>query len=182
MHLRNIVAVGVASLLMVVLLLLMAVGCPMLSQRRGRISTTATLRSHLRIIALQGRTFSLRACKGWHRYGVAGVISSNMALMMMEQHIEDAVALDDVADAVGLSRRQLERLFRTEFGATPVAMYIRLRLEHARRLVVFTDKALIDIALETGFENVSHFIRKFRKEFAITPVAARRRHAAETGA
>ncbi|SSC71666.1 unnamed protein product [Ciceribacter sp. T2.26MG-112.2] len=107
---------------------------------------------------------------------------TNMALMMMEQHIEDVVSIDDVADAVGLSRRQLERLFRTEFGATPVAMYIRLRLEHARRLVVFTDKALIDIALETGFENVSHFIRKFRKEFAITPVAARRRHAAETGA
>ncbi|GEO85525.1 MULTISPECIES: GlxA family transcriptional regulator [Alphaproteobacteria] len=107
---------------------------------------------------------------------------TNLALIMMEQHIEDVVSIDDVSDAVGLSRRQLERLFRTEFGATPVAMYIRLRLEHARRLVVFTDKPLIDIALETGFENVSHFIRKFRKEFAITPVAARRRHAAETDA
>lgn len=102
----------------------------------------------------------------------------SLALMVMEQHLEDVIGIDDVANALGISRRQLERLFQNELGATPVSVYLKLRLDAAMRLVASTEKPLIDIALETGFENVSHFIRKFREAFSLTPGAARKQLAA----
>ncbi|HXV30640.1 MAG TPA: GlxA family transcriptional regulator [Sinorhizobium sp.] len=102
----------------------------------------------------------------------------SLALMVMEQHLEDLIGIDDVADQLGISRRQLERLFQDELGATPISVYLKLRLDQAMRLLASTDKPLIDIAIETGFENVSHFIRKFRKAFSTTPAAARRQLAA----
>ncbi|ASY55239.1 MULTISPECIES: GlxA family transcriptional regulator [Sinorhizobium] len=106
----------------------------------------------------------------------------SLALMVMEQHLEDLIGIDDVANVLGISRRQLERLFQNELGATPISVYLKLRLDAAMRLVASTDKPLIEIALETGFENVSHFIRKFRKAFSITPAAARKQLAAARGA
>lgn len=98
----------------------------------------------------------------------------SLALMVMEQHLEDVIGIDDVANVLAISRRQLERLFQSELGATPVSIYLKLRLDAAMRLVASTEKPLIDIALETGFENQSHFIRKFREAFSITPAAARK--------
>ncbi|APG89951.1 HTH-type transcriptional regulator GlxA [Sinorhizobium americanum] len=106
----------------------------------------------------------------------------SLALMVMEQHLEDLIGIDDVANVLGISRRQLERLFQNELGATPISVYLKLRLDAAMRLVASTEKPLIEIALETGFENVSHFIRKFRKAFSITPAAARKQLAAARSA
>ena len=95
-------------------------------------------------------------------------------LITMENHIEDVVPTVDLAASVGLSRRQLERLFMEEMKAPPGAVYTRIRMERARQLVLQTEAPLIEIALEVGFDSASHFARLFRKTFGGSPTQLRR--------
>ena len=99
----------------------------------------------------------------------------HLAIMMMEQHMEDLLSIETVAMMSGLSRRQLERLFEREIGVAPNVIYMRIRMAAAIDRVVNTDKPLIEIALDTGFENLSHFARRFREAFGDTPSSLRRR-------
>jgi transcriptional regulator GlxA family with amidase domain len=95
------------------------------------------------------------------------------ALIIMESHIENTVPITQLAAAVGLSRRQLERLFMEKTKSSPALLYKRLRLERARRLLTQTKAPLVDIAIEVGFENASHFSRAFRKTFGQSPSKVR---------
>jgi transcriptional regulator GlxA family with amidase domain len=90
-------------------------------------------------------------------------------LILMEQTLESELTIDQLARSVGLSRRQLERLFAQELKASPARVYMRLRMERAKMLVAQTDASLIDIALQVGFENTSHFNRVFKSIHGKTP-------------
>ncbi|MCJ8055807.1 helix-turn-helix domain-containing protein [Shinella curvata] len=98
----------------------------------------------------------------------------HQTLLLMEQHMEDVLPVGALATLIGLSRRQLERLFLECLEASPSAIYLRLRLESARRMMVDEPKRpLIDIALANGFSGPSHFSIRFRAHFAISPTEAR---------
>lgn len=70
---------------------------------------------------------------------------------------------------VGVSRRQLERLFKEKAGISPANAYRHVRLIHAKSLVTNSDASMLEIALEAGFENPSHFARTFKKFHGQTP-------------
>lgn len=91
------------------------------------------------------------------------------ALILMEQHIDDELTIDNIADAVGLSRRQLERLFMVEAGTSPAQAYTKLRMKKAQSLVKHTNATFVDIANDVGFNNASHFSRAFRRLYGISP-------------
>jgi transcriptional regulator GlxA family with amidase domain len=95
------------------------------------------------------------------------------SLLYMEQNIDEKVGIERIAENVGLSRRQLERLFHEKTGTSPGAAYMKIRMHKARFLVERTSKPLIEIALDVGFENSSHFCRKFRESFGVTPTKLR---------
>jgi transcriptional regulator GlxA family with amidase domain len=90
-------------------------------------------------------------------------------LLSMEQHINDRIPIARLARQVGVSRRQLERLFREKAGMSPANAYKRVRLIHAKSLVTNTDASMLEIALEAGFESASHFARTFKKFHGRTP-------------
>lgn len=95
------------------------------------------------------------------------------ALIIMERNIENTLSIPELAAAVGVSRRQLERLFLEKTKSSPALAYRRLRLDRARHLVLQTKAPLIEIALEVGFENASHFARIFTKTYGQSPTALR---------
>jgi transcriptional regulator GlxA family with amidase domain len=95
------------------------------------------------------------------------------AIIVMEQNIENALSVTELAEAIGVSRRQLERLFLKKANSSPGAIYRRVRLERARHLVLQTKAPLIEIAIEVGFENASHFARLFRKAYGHSPTTLR---------
>jgi len=95
------------------------------------------------------------------------------ALIIMERNIENTLSVGELAAAVGVSRRQLERVFLEKAKSSPALVYRRLRLERARHLLLQTKAPLIEIALEVGFENASHFARLFRKAYGVSPTALR---------
>ncbi|AYG62573.1 GlxA family transcriptional regulator [Rhizobium jaguaris] len=98
-------------------------------------------------------------------------------LITMESHIEDVIPTEELAAFVGLSRRQLERLFMEEMKASPGTIYTRVRMERAKQLVLQTQAPLIEIALEVGFDSASHFARLFRRLFGQSPTELRRAQA-----
>lgn len=95
------------------------------------------------------------------------------ALALMEANTEHICTRAELALAAGVSSRQLERLFRAELGSTPGAYYALLRLERARQLARQTDLGLAEIALACGFSSLSHFSRRYRARFGISPGAER---------
>ncbi|MBX4949133.1 GlxA family transcriptional regulator [Rhizobium binae] len=94
-------------------------------------------------------------------------------LIMMEQHIEGRLPIEELAASVGLSRRQLERLFMGETKSSPALVYRRVRMERAKQLLIKTKASLIEVALEVGFENASHFSRAFSQTFGKSPTRMR---------
>ncbi|UCI29738.1 GlxA family transcriptional regulator [Mesorhizobium sp. B4-1-4] len=91
------------------------------------------------------------------------------ALIIMENHVENTISIAKVAGLIGLSRRQLERLFRDKTALSPANAYKRVRLERAKQLLMQTRAPMIEIAIEVGFENASHFARLFHKTFGQPP-------------
>ena len=94
------------------------------------------------------------------------------AIQLMDANRFDALPLHEVAAQVGISQRQLERLFRAEFRKTPAAVYLELRLDEARQEVLAGHRALIDIALDYGFQPAT-FGKVYRRAFGTLPSADR---------
>ncbi len=95
---------------------------------------------------------------------------------IMESHIEDPISPADLAEQVGMSTRQLERLFRRYLNRSPKRYYMELRLEHARNLLMQTDMSVINVALATGFTSPSHFSKCYRSHYSTTPYRERGAH------
>ena len=88
----------------------------------------------------------------------------------MEANIEEPMGLDELSRHVGLSRRQVERLFKAHLGCVPTRYYMRLRLETARRLMLQTNLPALDIALACGFVSAPHFTKCYRSVYGLPPV------------
>ena len=93
----------------------------------------------------------------------------------MERHIESPLTVDALAQGVGITRRQTERLFEGLLGIGPAEYYRSLRLERARTLARSTDLAMIEIAMATGFASESSLARAYRRQFGRPPSSERKR-------
>ena len=74
---------------------------------------------------------------------------------------------------LGISASQLARVFRNEYGMTPVEYLSQVRLDHAKEMLEDRDNAIIDIAYEIGFDSLPAFYRFFKKHTGTTPKAYR---------
>ncbi len=99
-------------------------------------------------------------------------------IQMMEQNIEEPISPATLAKDVGMSTRQLERLFRRYLSRSPKRYYMELRLQKARNLLMQTDMTVINVALACGFASPSHFSKCYRSHYDTTPYRERGSHAA----
>jgi transcriptional regulator GlxA family with amidase domain len=90
-------------------------------------------------------------------------------IQQMEANLEEPLTRGDLADAAGLSSRQMERLFAKYLKKSPARYYVELRLNRARLLLLQTNMSVIDIALACGFVSASHFSKCYRDFFGKTP-------------
>ena len=97
------------------------------------------------------------------------------AIALMESNLEDPLDAERLADAAGLSLRQLERLFRRHFKMTPRRYYLDLRLQRARALLQYTDLPVVEIAVACGFGSAAHFSRSYHAWTGKAPSGERRR-------
>lgn len=95
---------------------------------------------------------------------------------LMDEHIEDPLSLDQIAVAVGVSRRQIERLFKRHLGAAPKQYYLHTRLKRSRELLLQTSLSVMDVSMACGFRSPHHFSKCYRTYFARSPSAERERY------
>ena len=100
-------------------------------------------------------------------------------IQMMEINIEEPISPSVLAKDVGMSTRQLERLFRRYLDRSPKRYYMELRLQKARNLLMQTDMSVINVALACGFTSPSHFSKCYRAHYDTTPYRERGSHAAK---
>jgi transcriptional regulator GlxA family with amidase domain len=91
------------------------------------------------------------------------------AISLMQTYIEEPVSIDELSKSIGISVRQLERLFKKYLSCVPTRYYMGLRLNQARRLLLQTSKSIIDISLACGFVSSSHFSKCYKGYFGSSP-------------
>lgn len=101
----------------------------------------------------------------------------SLVIQMMESNIEEPISPSTLARDVGMSTRQLERLFRRYLNRSPKRYYMELRLQKARNLLMQTDMSVINVALACGFASPSHFSKCYRAHYDTTPYRERGSHA-----
>jgi len=102
----------------------------------------------------------------------------SQVIQMMEANIEEPISPSILARQVGMSTRQLERLFRRYLNRSPKRYYMELRLQKARNLLMQTDMTVINVALACGFASPSHFSKCYRAHYQTTPYRERGAHGA----
>lgn len=90
-------------------------------------------------------------------------------------HIEDPINIADVANEVGVSVRQLERMFHKTTGNTPLGYYKSLRMHKARQLLLYSKDPMIQIAIAVGYASSSAMSKNYIDVFGIHPKEDRKK-------
>jgi transcriptional regulator GlxA family with amidase domain len=90
------------------------------------------------------------------------------AIQWMQEHVEDGICVQSVADAVGVSHQQLSRLFKSVTGCSAVDVLSDLKVQHAKRLFDHERMSVTDVAAALGY-NPQYFSRLFHRRVGVTP-------------
>lgn len=91
------------------------------------------------------------------------------AVSMFTDHLEDPLNISDVADEVGVSVRQLERLFQKTTGRSPLAYYRSLRMHKARQLLLYGNYTMTEVATAVGYASSFTLVKNYMDVFGIHP-------------
>jgi AraC-like DNA-binding protein len=95
-------------------------------------------------------------------------------LSFMEENYKQPFSLTVWAASINLSKEQFCRVFKKHFNKTPIDYLLLYRISKASDLLIHSDKSIIDIALETGFESANYFAIAFKNKTKVTPTQFRR--------
>lgn len=99
-----------------------------------------------------------------------------VAAQLMEAHIDEPLPFEDIACQVGLSQRQLQRMFKHYLDISPTRYYLWLRLQRARELLLQTHISIMNVTVACGFQSPCHFSKTYRTQFGHSPSDERRMH------
>jgi len=98
-----------------------------------------------------------------------------VAAELMDANIREPISQEDLAAYVGLSRRQLQRLFQRYLSCTPSSYYLKIRLQRAKQLLRQTSHSIVEISVSSGFISSSHFSKAYREMYGHSPSSERQR-------
>ncbi|WP_028700309.1 MULTISPECIES: AraC family transcriptional regulator [Pseudomonas] len=107
-------------------------------------------------------------CQAWPSRGRVDFAAALRAREYLEDHLDQAVTLDDLARCAGRDRWSLTRDFRAYFGTSP-HRYLTLRRLDQVRLQVRLGRGLAEAAVAAGFYDQSHMTKHFRQAFGVAP-------------
>ncbi|KEA65493.1 Transcriptional regulator, AraC family [Marinobacterium lacunae] len=87
----------------------------------------------------------------------------------IDQHFSDPIPLSTLGSLVHLSQRQLNTLFRREYGCSPSDYLLRVRMEHARSWLISSEDSIQRVAERSGYSNLAAFSDRFKRHFGLSP-------------
>ena len=96
-------------------------------------------------------------------------------LNYFEDHYNEKVSLDRIAENMYLSPFYISKIFKSETGDTPIRHLINIRLEKAREILLEEkDKSIQEVAACVGYDDAYHFSKLYKKHFGVSPSQTRR--------
>lgn len=95
-------------------------------------------------------------------------------IQYINQNLSEDLSLQTIATHIGFSQYYFCRLFKESTGLTPYQYIIQQRIERAKQLLVQDNHSIVDVALQVGFANQSHFCQRFRRITGVSPRTYRR--------
>ena len=102
------------------------------------------------------------------------------AALWIEAHATQPLGLEKAAHTAGLSPFHFLRVFTRVLGVTPHQFLVRCRLRLAARMLLETGESVTSVALDVGFEDLSNFVRTFRRAAGSSPSRFRQRGRADS--
>ena len=94
----------------------------------------------------------------------------------IQQNFTGKILLKEFGEQFHLSEKYISRYFKEHFHIT-ISQYVTyLRLEHAKQLLQDTDIPVTEVAMQSGYQNVSYFIRSFKKTYGMSPLKYRNKY------
>ncbi|TGS16841.1 AraC family transcriptional regulator [Mesorhizobium sp. M2E.F.Ca.ET.209.01.1.1] len=118
------------------------------------------------------RNFSRMAFERYERLPRVHPLSSwrlNRVKRHAEARLDQRMTLEELADVAGFSRAHFAATFKAATSMSVHEFLLRLRIQRAAKLLLGTDLSLVDISLQTGFQNQAHFTTVFKKMISTTP-------------
>ncbi|WP_170335766.1 GlxA family transcriptional regulator [Ruegeria arenilitoris] len=112
---------------------------------------------------------SMQQPEGSEPLGTLVPATLKTAIQVMEAHLENPLPIPEICQHVGISHRQLDRLFAIYIKKTPALYYRDIRLDRARGLVTQTDLPIAEVAIASGFASQVHFSRSYKDRFGLPP-------------
>ena len=118
---------------------------------------------------------------------VSGLLQSSFIKDSVQTYVQKAMAyidanlftelrVSDIAENVNIALAYLQRIFKQTLGITIVEYINRQRIEQSKRLLMFTDDPIVDVAIASGFNSRQHFFRVFSALAGMSPQQFRREH------
>lgn len=126
--------------------------------------------------------FTYRLLQFLRNPGLSPAVSGKIrpAVECMERHFDQSLTLKTLADLCGCSRPHLIRCFREAYGMPPHRMLLKLRMDHAARLLLNEPELSVkEIAARSGYARALNFSAEFRKYFGLSPLKYRRQSTGE---
>lgn len=95
-------------------------------------------------------------------------------LNYIHEHYPEPLKLNDLASEINMSEGHFCRFFKQMVQKTPIDYMNNYRIQKSSKLLENTDKKIVDIAMDVGFDNLSYFITVFKKQKNCTPSQYRR--------
>lgn len=142
------------------------------------IQVISEIKNRIRRMAIepyQAVNFSNEEVQGNTKSMLSGIHHIQNMLNYIADNYDQKITISDVTQVTGLHQNYAMRLFN-RIMKVPIKQYInQLRLQHAQALLVDTDSAVMNVALEAGFGSISRFYENFQKEFEMSPQEFRKK-------
>ena len=96
------------------------------------------------------------------------------SITYMRNHYSEKIYISDLADLANMNEQYYCRFFKKAIGKTPIEYLNELRIQRSMRLLQSSQKSVLEISLECGFNNLGNYMRTFKKVTGTTPLQYRK--------
>ena len=93
------------------------------------------------------------------------------------EHVNQNISIEAAAREAGFSKGYFSKVFKARYNQSPATMHARLRMEHAKQMLMYSSMTVTAVARELGFDSIHTFSRAFKEMYQLSPKAYRQRHA-----